>query len=89
MVDMPGGLPVSGVEVIRATRTVDPADTHSATAACPPGKKVIGGGFHVNVGVVVSASMPSADQAAWVVTAHNPTNFREIIEAVAICAPIA
>jgi hypothetical protein len=95
----PQGRPgVSGLELVGASVLIPPGDWRFAHAACPTGKRIVGGGFrHPATRMDSFVSYPSREPgtdtfgfppglAAWSARAFNPNAFAVEFEAFAICA---
>ena len=69
--------------------TIDGYSTASATAACPPGQKVIGGGavFGDDGFAYVSASGPTEDRNGWQATGHSGEDRIQLL-VTAICTAV-
>ena len=86
---------ISGLEEVNAVSAFDSNTTKFATAYCPEGKRVIGGGAYVNSGsgaVAVRTSVPlSGAGAGWAVTAYETADFTGNwnVNARALCANVA
>ena len=68
---------------------VDPGMTFSATAGCPSGYAVTGGGDVVSPstpGMTVSESYPSDSGTSWTVTGKNSSSGSVVVHARAVCA---
>jgi hypothetical protein len=67
---------VSGLEIVKASSPNDDAPSKSATASCPSGKVVIGGGAEAtDPKVGITRSLPTTDPApAWVAEANLMTS---------------
>jgi len=68
---------------------VDPGMTFSATAGCPSGYSVTGGGDVVSPstpGMTVSESYPSDSGTSWTVTGKNSSSGSVVVHARAVCA---
>ncbi len=93
-----GGTPAAAharnVEVVENATGVSSPTVQSATATCPAGKLVIGGGGAIDPtangqDVALRASAPNADRTAWVATAFEVgtgTNQGYLVRAFAVCA---
>jgi hypothetical protein len=89
---------VSGLELVGGSVIVPPGEWRFAHAACPAGKRVIGGGFnHPATRMDGFVSYPSREAgtdlvgfppglAAWSARAYNPNGFGVELDAFAICA---
>ncbi|MFN2251766.1 MAG: hypothetical protein ACK2UL_07595 [Anaerolineae bacterium] len=55
---------VSGWEVVVGSTSTPNAIT-AATAACPAGKKVVGGGYSIQDGDTINGNSPNLDRTAW------------------------
>jgi hypothetical protein len=92
----PAGAPgISGYERVLAQTAADTLDVKVATAECPSGKKVLGGGALVasppgghQIGVFIGDDFPRADGQAWTVTASESVENGAVwsLTAFAICA---
>jgi hypothetical protein len=60
-----------------------------ATAACPGGKKAIGGGFAHTGDLEIQGQGPSASLDAWLVGAKNTSGHGGLLAARAVCAKVA
>jgi len=93
-----GGTPaaahVRNVQVIDAATDVGANTVKTATAVCPAGTLVIGGGGAIDPTVndqrvALRTSAPNADRTAWVATAfeiNSDSNQGYLVRATAICA---
>jgi hypothetical protein len=90
---MQGAPGISGYVQVDAHSALDTTTPKSATALCPTGMKVIGGGVAVPgaITVAISNSVPLADGTGWTATAY--TTASQIpdwsVDARAICADVA
>ena len=81
---------ISGYRVVLSNgMTLNPGQTASAIASCPPGEKALGGGFDVSPGAVVVWSTTDAKYETWWVKAQNNAATQGWVQAVAICATVA
>jgi hypothetical protein len=84
-----GGL--SGYEIVHSFRLVTPGPV-SHRATCPPGKRVLGGGFDLFIARpewFVVASRPvqvSVTEFGWVVDAQNNSPGQQQVDVFAVCA---
>jgi hypothetical protein len=78
---------ISGYEVVQETRTAETGAFTVANATCPAGKKVLGGGYHMN-NVSVHQNFPQnvgSNTPSWQVGVTNE-GAAETFTAYAICA---
>jgi hypothetical protein len=85
---------VSGYQQVDAVSAFDSSTSKSATASCPAGTKVIGGGAFVNATggpVAVQTSVALANGLGWSATAYETAAFAGTwnVTARAICATVA
>jgi hypothetical protein len=85
---------VSGYQQVDDVSAYDSTSPKSATAFCPAGTKVIGGGIYVNElsdSVATKTSVPLSDGDAWGVDAYETpaTAGSWSVDARAICAHVA
>ena len=81
--------PIAGLERVQADTPLDDVATKTARAFCPPGKKVIGGGYLHFLGgptIVPRVNAPTLDLSEWRVSGTNSANTPWSITAIAICA---
>jgi hypothetical protein len=86
---------LSGVEVVNAISAVNSTPLRSVNAACPAGKKPVGGGAYVGIGLALvdelalSASYPTA--SGWTAAAVENDAYAGnwYVRAYAICANVA
>lgn len=82
--------PVSGRVIVQALASAQPNQAESAIATCPPGKKVLGGGFSGPIAsVIVNQNHPEfsgGTDTGWRVVFTNTSQFVSSITAYAICA---
>ena len=86
--------PLSGRVLVVATGNAPPNSIGTAVAPCPPGKKVLGGGFQGVTGntTIVSHNMPKSlpaggfSETEWEVTLYNADQFALAFRVFAICA---
>jgi Collagen triple helix repeat (20 copies) len=85
----PVGAPgTSGYQIVIATVLVAANADGSATAACPAGKKAIGGGWADTGDFRARGSRPSSEGASWLAFARNNANVPSGLTAYAICANV-
>jgi hypothetical protein len=78
---------ISGLEQVTETAPFQRLRNDRATVHCPPGKKVLGGGFKSPEGVVVTQSAPLADGTGWNIRGFNSSGTTvAMVDAYAICA---
>jgi hypothetical protein len=80
---------VSGYEIVIANALVAANADGSVTAACPAGKKVLGGGWADTGDFRARGSRPSADGASWLAFAKNNANISSGLVAYASCAKVS
>ena len=83
---------LSGLVRVQEDAPFDGVATKEVIAACPEGKKVIGGGYLHFLGgptVVPRTNTPTIDLDAWIVDATEFTGADWSISAVALCATVA
>jgi hypothetical protein len=80
---------ISGYEIVIANALIAANAEGSATAACPAGKKVLGGGWADTGDFRARGSRPSADGASWWAFAKNNANIPSGLIAYAVCAKVA
>jgi hypothetical protein len=85
---------ISGYEIVNVASAFDATDVKYADAACPAGKKLIGGGAYVNPDnrpVALVRSLPTADGQRWLAAAQEyaANAFDWNVHARAICANVA
>jgi len=85
--------PISGLVRVQAnsegTNELNAIATQTATAQCPAGKMVVGGGYlHFFGGPTITPreNTPTLDLTEWIVSGTNPNNTPWSISAIAICA---
>ncbi|MDQ1709020.1 MAG: hypothetical protein QOG49_405 [Frankiaceae bacterium] len=63
----------------------------SATAVCPAGTSVLGGGYFTNptAGIVATRSEPSSSSPGWFLVVRNDSGASTVIQAYAICAIVS
>lgn len=74
---------------IQADSPFDFVATKQIQADCPPGKKVVGGGYTFFLGgptVPIRTNLPTLDLGAWLVSGTNFENTDWSVSAIAICA---
>jgi hypothetical protein len=84
----PAGAPgVSGWEIVQTTSVYSSVSPRLQTAACPAGKKVVGGGGVANPVAVLYGSSPTAGGDGWSVLAiESPATTADwYLDAFAIC----
>jgi hypothetical protein len=80
---------VSGYRTVRSS-TVAGTGAVTATATCPPGTKVTGGGFGAGGVGSVMLNQPTDNNTAWLVQYNSPSSSQQVVaEAFAICAAVA
>ena len=87
----PAGAGISGTEIVSVRSANSTADAKSATATCPAGTFLTGGGFTDNLldeRLTLSRSFPHG--SAWTVSMHEingvPANVLWEVTAYAVCA---
>ena len=79
---------MSGYEIVFTQSASSSAGPKIATATCPTGKRVVGGGYATTItnATGASSSRPSGN-SAWIVTATEfiPTNLNWLVSAYAVC----
>jgi hypothetical protein len=79
---------ISGLQtILGAGVSVDPGQHGSASATCPAGKKVLGGGGG-SEGTIPITDLGPINDGTWIVTARNDTASPVSIKAIAICANV-
>lgn len=84
------GTVLAALRYPKASQTIAPGSTGTASAACPSDLRVIGGGGNGAKGIVLGTSAPGAAHRGWTVTATNtdPSTARKVT-VTAICAAAA
>ena len=84
--------PQTGVQVVTASSAFNDLATKSATAQCPAGFRIIGGGFVPNPGnsneLSIQSSFPTTTPQAWTASGINVEGPWQIV-AFAVCEEIA
>jgi hypothetical protein len=94
----PGGPPgppgLSGLQPVFTTSAIDSSSTRTLTAACPSGKRAIGGGVSIGPAAVAGVAVTSsylANPTTWSASAREITATTATwgLNAVVICATVA
>jgi hypothetical protein len=87
-----GGAGVTGLERVQANSPFNFVATKQIQADCPPGKKVVGGGYLFFFGgptVPIRTNAPTLDLGSWLVSGTNFDGSDWSVSAIAICAAAA
>jgi hypothetical protein len=87
---LPGGFDPAKVTYVTGSSVYlgvypDPSYTQTATAMCPAGSRVVGGGYFASI-TQPAASMPSGDGSGWVAILQNESSIPITGWAYAACA---
>lgn len=86
----PAGPGVTGMQIVYRNFAPVPALPVTNTVQCPPGKRVISGGYAVNLTTVqVGQSFPLNSADGWGVSTFNGTGAPFALTIIAICGDIA
>ncbi|MFN0153724.1 MAG: hypothetical protein ACKVUT_05045 [Gaiella sp.] len=81
---------ISGWRIVTSSTTDVPGEsTRGATAKCPSGTKVLGGGVSKTKGGFIGESAPINGGAGWVALLYNPGDYLTQMYVWAICAQVA
>jgi hypothetical protein len=86
----PGTPGISGYQIVEnATTSIPPGGIATLVAQCPPGKKVVGGGYQNGpANLSVWNSFPGSNWTSWHVTLKNPSASSQASVVFAICAAV-
>jgi hypothetical protein len=80
---------ISSLELRTAALPVPALGPASATATCPAGKKVTGGGWSgLGPGLQITQSYPAATLQGWTVDAHSLSGIPHSVTVYALCATV-